>query len=104
MKLMAHQKECLQKSINKEGYAVLHEQGLGKTITTLFEAKKLWTMGLIDALVVVAPNGVHANWVRNEAPKVLDKTETDGRIYYAEKPFKLPSSTTPSSTATSGLT
>ena len=90
MKLMAHQKECLQKSITKEGYAVLHEQGLGKTITTLFEAKKLWTLGQIDALIVVAPNGVHANWVRNEAPKVMAKTEMNGLIYYAERPFKLP--------------
>jgi SNF2 family DNA or RNA helicase len=90
VKLFDHQKEAVRKMIGKEGFALFHEQGLGKTVTTLFEAKKLWNDGQLDALVVIAPNGVHANWVRNEVPNVFDKTEVNGLIYYAEKPFKLP--------------
>lgn len=90
MKLFGHQKEAVRKMLGKEGFGVFHEQGLGKTITTLFEAKKLWTNGELDALVVVAPNGVHANWIRNEVPHVFEKHEVDGRIYYADKPLKVP--------------
>ena len=90
MKLLNHQKEVLKKCYGKEGFGNFDEQGLGKTITTLFEAKKLWQNGLIDAVIVVAPNGVHANWTRNEVPNVFAKHEVDGRIYYAERPFKVP--------------
>jgi SNF2 family DNA or RNA helicase len=90
MKLMAHQKEAVRKGWLKEGFAYFHEQGLGKTILTLFEAKKLWGEGLLDAVVVVAPNGVHVNWVKNEVPKVFSNTEVTNHVYYAERPFKAP--------------
>jgi SNF2 family DNA or RNA helicase len=58
MKLLTHQKEIIKKFYGKEAYGNFDEQGLGKTITTLFEAKKLYTEGKLDALVIVAPNGV----------------------------------------------
>ena len=90
MKLLGHQKETIKKCYGAEGFGNFDEQGLGKTITTLFEAKKLWTEGKLDAMVVVAPNGVHANWPRNEVPKVFEKHAVDARVYYAEKPFKVP--------------
>lgn len=47
------------------------EQGTGKAYVGLAEAEALHAAGAIDALVVVAPNGVHLNWTRREAPKLL---------------------------------
>lgn len=84
MKLYGHQSNVLKRMDGAEAFGLFHDQGLGKTITTLFDAKKKWTKGQIDAVVVVAPNGVHANWVRNEIPKVFATHEVECFIYYAD--------------------
>lgn len=44
------------------------EQGLGKSKLTIDKACWLYQRDLIDAVVVVAPNGVHRNWVEEEIP------------------------------------
>lgn len=49
--------------------AVFWEQGTGKTWEIINQAAQLYSEGRIDALVVVAPNGVHANWVTDEIPE-----------------------------------
>lgn len=40
----------------------------GKSKLTIDTACWLWLRGLIDGVLVVAPNGVHRNWVENEIP------------------------------------
>ena len=44
------------------------EQGTGKTKVALDTAAYLYLNGKIDTLVVIAPNGVHRNWVNKEVP------------------------------------
>lgn len=66
-----HQEKALILSRDKINFALLMEQGTGKTKVILDNAAYLYSRGLIDALVVVAPNGAHRNWVDNEIPDHL---------------------------------
>lgn len=54
-----------------EFYALGAEQGTGKTWMLLNDAEHQFESGDIDALFVIAPKGVHTNWVRREIPKHL---------------------------------
>lgn len=67
-KAMGHQYEALCSSNGKRNFAYLMEQGTGKTWTTLADAVRAWLADKIDAIAVLAPNGVHTNWVRREIP------------------------------------
>lgn len=55
-----------ERSREEKARAILWEQGLGKSKVTIDTACWLFGRGLIDAVVVVAPNGVHRNWVEEE--------------------------------------
>lgn len=50
-------------------YALLMEQGTGKTKVAIDDAARLALEGEVDAMLVVAPNKVHINWVEEEFPK-----------------------------------
>lgn len=64
-----HQEEVFLLSRDKNCYALLMEQGTGKTKVILDNAAYLWARGLIRGLLVIAyPNGVHSNWVDVEVP------------------------------------
>lgn len=78
---MKHQVEALRVMRGAEGFALLMEQGTGKTWCLMADAERLYASGLIDAMVVVAPKGVHTNWVRREIPIHMD----DGVIARAWK-------------------
>lgn len=69
---MKHQLEYLRRSAGREYYALFMEQGTGKTWSVLADAERLYAAGKIDALFVLAPNGVHTNWVLREIPTHLD--------------------------------
>lgn len=66
-----HQLEEWREHATDEGRAIFWEMGCGKSKLTLDTAGTLYTRGEIDALLVVAPNGVHRNWVTDEAPTHL---------------------------------
>lgn len=66
-----HQAECLGLMAGRHAYAVLMEQGLGKTWTILADAARMHEEGKLDGLLVVAPRGVHSNWIRREIPAHL---------------------------------
>lgn len=51
--------------------ALFWEQGTGKTKPTIDTAAHLFEREEIDAVVVVAPSGVHRNWLTDEIPKHL---------------------------------
>jgi SNF2 family DNA or RNA helicase len=55
----------------RTSFAHFMEQGTGKTYVALAEAEHLWNADKITALVVIAPNGVHRNWLTEEVPKFL---------------------------------
>lgn len=63
-----HQLRVFNETWNLPAYAILWEQGTGKTKLAIDTACALWEAGEIDAVVVVAPNGVHRNWVTDELP------------------------------------
>jgi len=67
---------------NPEFYALACEQGTGKTWMILADAERLWHQGAITGLLVVAPKGVHTNWIRREAPTHLS-IPFDGARYIA---------------------
>lgn len=69
---MAHQLEALRRMAGRDAYALFMEQGTGKTWTLLADAERLYSAGKIDGLLVIAPKGVHTNWVHREIPAHLD--------------------------------
>lgn len=68
---MAHQLEALRRLDSRRWFALLMEQGTGKTWTLLADAERAFESGKIDGLLVVAPNGVHINWTLREIPEHL---------------------------------
>lgn len=69
---MAHQLEALRRAEGREYFALFMEQGTGKTWTLLADAERMYAAGRIDALFVLAPNGVHTNWTHREIPAHMD--------------------------------
>ena len=67
--LFRHQQELFDKTCEELAWAVFYEQGLGKTAPTIRTIEHLYRNDRIDAVIVVAPNGVHRNWVSDELPK-----------------------------------
>ncbi len=63
-----HQTAVSKIAVERKVFAYLLEQGCGKTRIEIDVAFELYERGEIDALVVLAPNGVHTNWVNNELP------------------------------------
>lgn len=66
-----HQREIFLRSRDDEGFALLMGMGTGKTKVTLDTAAWNYAQGKINCLLVVAPNGVHRNWIDTEVPKHL---------------------------------
>lgn len=67
-KPFAHQLEEWNRSREEVARAIFWEQGTGKSKLTIDTACWLWLLRRIDAVVIVAPNGVHRNWVEQEIP------------------------------------
>ena len=55
-------------SKKRKGFALLMEQGTGKTKVIIDTAAYLYENKAIDTMIVICPNGVHRNWVNNEIP------------------------------------
>lgn len=69
---MKHQLAALRKMKGKKIFGLFMDQGTGKTWTFLADAERLYAAGEIDAMLVIAPKGVHTNWVRREIPAHWD--------------------------------
>lgn len=78
---MAHQIEGLKRSAGRAYFAFFMEQGTGKTWLTLADIERLYNEGKLDAVVVVAPKGVHTNWIRREVPTHLDVDNLRTLVY-----------------------
>lgn len=56
---------------DRKYFGLFWEQGLGKTKFILDVSAYKWSIGHIDTLLVMAPNGVHAQWILEQVPKQL---------------------------------
>lgn len=63
-----HQEELYFRTRELPRYGVFWEQGCGKTKPMIDMAGHLTLKGKINGLLVLAPNGVHRNWVSDELP------------------------------------
>lgn len=61
-----HQLKALAFCDPLKHYALLMEQGTGKTAVAILDAARRWLRGEIRGLIVWAPNGVHTNWIERE--------------------------------------
>lgn len=86
-----HQKDELIVHGEKPRRALFWEQGTGKTKPVIDTTVAAYDAGEVDALCVVAPNGVHRNWVSDELPAhmpedVFDRTKC--HIWYSTNTIK----------------
>lgn len=72
-----HQMKAFEASKLAKAYAYLFEQGCGKTKVTIDIATYLFLNKQIDTLIIIAPNGVHKNWITNELPVHCNVIYTD---------------------------
>lgn len=63
-----HQLETFMQSRDLESFAIFWEQGTGKTKEMVDQAAYLFLKGEIDAVLILAPNNVHRNWITDEVP------------------------------------
>ena len=63
-----HQLEALEKSWNKETYALFMEMGTGKSKVLVDNIAMLYDRGAIKGALIVAPKGVYKNWDQIEFP------------------------------------
>jgi len=68
-----HQSRCLALHGEMPAFALTAEMGTGKTWIIIHNAIELWRQNQCDAILVMAPNGVHENWTRIELPKHMPK-------------------------------
>jgi len=66
LKPFPHQEEEFLNSRDLSTHAILWEQGTGKSKLIIDTACWQFMHGVIDCVVVVAPNGVHRNWIEQE--------------------------------------
>ena len=65
---MPHQLEASNKLRSVKHAALFMEQGTGKTLVAIDRAGELWMAGKISAVLVVAPKGVHRQWIADQLP------------------------------------
>ena len=63
-----HQRERFYLYRDAEYHAHLWEQRTGKSKITIDTVAYRYEKGDIDAVMLIAPNGVHLNWIKNEIP------------------------------------
>lgn len=69
-----HQQDEWDRHRDDDARALLWQMRTGKTKATLDLACYRWAKGDIQAVLVIAPNGVHCNWVRRQLPQHMWET------------------------------
>lgn len=85
---LRHQADELARSTEDEAAGYFWSPGLGKSYLIINQASFLYQAGKIDSLVVIAPNGVHRNWVDEEIPKHMPdriRKKMKSVIYHSSK-------------------
>lgn len=63
---MNHQRVALERSFDQPYFAYLMEQGTGKSKIVVDRSANLFLQKKIEAVLILAPNGVHGNWVNEQ--------------------------------------
>jgi hypothetical protein len=63
-----HQLREFEENAEADARAMAWTMRTGKSKATIDRACRMYQLGQIDAVLIVAPNGVHANWVEREFP------------------------------------
>jgi SNF2 family DNA or RNA helicase len=81
---MEHQERALAFAESKSFYALLMEQGTGKTPVIIWDSCRRHVRGALDGMLVMAPNGVHSNWTLREIPKHAPRSvQVQTAAYYS---------------------
>lgn len=72
MKPFTHQQEIYDTTKLLEYFALLWEMRVGKTMPMIMTADHLHQLDKIDAVLVLAPSGVHLNWSRKAVPQIAN--------------------------------
>jgi len=83
-----HQSKAFFESREKTAFALLMEQGTGKTKVILDNVCYLYANGKVDGLLVIAPNGVNRNWILNECPAHIPDYIDYKAAWYVSSPSK----------------
>lgn len=70
-KPMDHQETDYKRSKDMDAFALFWEQGTGKSKLSIDTFAHHYREGIIDGVLIVAPNSVHRNWLSDEIPKHL---------------------------------
>lgn len=68
LKPYQHQMEALERSFDKEEYALFCEMGTGKSKILIDTMSMLYDNGRIQGALIIAPKGVYKNWEQSEIP------------------------------------
>lgn len=63
-----HQLKALGLSLGKHCFGYFMEQGTGKTKLAIDNFSTLYIRGEIDRVLIIAPNGVHRQWILEQVP------------------------------------
>lgn len=85
--LYKHQEIALERYRKASAIPLFFDPGTGKTLTSLLIAEAKYNAGEIDALLVIAPNGVHKQWAVEEIPKWLSDVNTTVQWHKNKKLF-----------------
>lgn len=79
-----HQKKAFLLSKDSEFYGYFMEMGTGKTKVVIDNGAYLFALNKINCLMILAPNGVHSQWIREQLPTHMpDWCGYHGYIYRA---------------------
>ena len=90
-----HQLEAFNRCKDERNFALLMEQGTGKTKIIIDTARYLYEKGRIDMMIVLSwPKGIHINWTAYELENDMDINRDKVRIFtwntasYTTRKFK----------------
>lgn len=83
-----HQREAFYLSRDRKVYALLMEMGTGKTWVGINTIAYLYMNGLIDKILILAPNGVHKQWITEQLPQHLRKDIEYASTWYESSKSK----------------
>jgi SNF2 family DNA or RNA helicase len=68
-KARSHQVRALAEAWGHDGHCYFVDPGGGKTFLSIADAGRMYDEGLIDGVIVIAPNGVHEQWIDQQFPQ-----------------------------------